>query len=101
MFTDYTVFSPYITDISDSVKNKNGSTHVTTSSKRSGVSSKKSDPLSPGSSRGHHRGRRSRRGQEDRDREEGDWSNLPASNLPDDWGREKEVTEEKQTSTGE
>jgi hypothetical protein len=33
-------------------------------------------------------------------KEGGDWSNLLASNLPEDWGREKEVTEEKQTSTG-
>jgi hypothetical protein len=32
--------------------------------------------------------------------EGGDWSNLLASNLPEDWGTEKEVTEEKQTSTG-
>ena len=63
--------------------------------------SKKTDLLSHGSSSVYHRGRRNRRGQEERDREGGDWSNLPASNLPEDWGREKEATEEKQTSTGE
>ena len=97
------IFSPYVTDISGSMKEKNRSTHasnVTTSSKRSN-GSKKSDLLSPGSSSAHHQGRRSRHGQEERDREGGDWSNLSASNLPDDWGREKEVTEEKQMSTGE
>ena len=86
-----------------SLKDKNRSTRVsniTTSSKRTSGVSKKKDPLSPagGSRDGHRRGRGSGRGQEER--EGGDWRNLPASNLPDDWGREKEVTEEKQTSTG-
>ena len=89
-----------------SLKDKNRSSYmssVTTSGKRGDAVSKKSDPLSPAGSScaaGRHRGRRSRRGQEEMEREGGDWSNLPASNLPEDWGREKEVTEEKQTSTG-
>ena len=70
--------------------------NATTSNKKaSGI--KKSDPLSPDSSRSHHRDRRSRRG---REREGSDWSNFSINNLPEDWGREKEVTEEKQTSTG-
>ena len=102
-YTVFFLYITYVTDTSGSVKDKNRSTYVsdvTASSKRSS-GSKKTDPLSPGSSSGHHRGRRSRRGQEERDREGGDWSNLPASNLPEDWGREKEVTEEKQMSTGE
>ena len=102
-YTVFFLYITYVTDTSGSVKDKNRSTYVsdvTVSSKRSS-GSKKTDPLSPGSSSSHHRGRRSRRGQEERDREGGDWSNLPASNLPNDWGREKEVTEEKQTSTGE
>ena len=72
----------------------------TTTSKRSSAVGKKPS-VSPATS---HRGRRSGRGQEGSrynvGEEGGDWSNLPASNLPEDWGREKEVTEEKQTSTG-
>ena len=44
----------------------------------------------------------------DRGRESNNWeeeerrdlTNLLPSNLPDDWGREKEVTEEKQMSNG-
>lgn len=85
------------------VKDKNRPTHVssaTTNTKKATSGSKKNDQLSPSSSRSHHRGRRSRRGQGDRERDGGDWSNLPVSNLPEDWGTEKEVTEEKQTSTG-
>ena len=70
-------------------------TATTSSSSVRGID-KKRDPLSPSSSSRHHRGRRSRRGQV----EGGDLSNLATSNLPDDWGREKEVTEEKQVSSG-
>ena len=96
----YHLFFPPLTDFSGSVKDKNGTT-CTTSKRSSAVSKKPS--VSPAA--GHpYRGRRSGRGQEgsryDVGEEGGDWSNLPASNLPEDWGREKEVTEEKQTSTG-
>ena len=98
IFTAYRYFFSPLTDFSGSVKDKNR----TTTSKRSSAVSKKPS-VSPAA--GHrYRGRRSGRDQEgsryDVGEGGGDWSNLPASNLPEDWGREKEVTEEKQTSTG-
>ena len=59
--------------------------------------SKKDPQLSSGQHGRRSLSRRSRRGREDERRE---LANLPLSNLPEDWGTEKGVSEEKQLSSG-
>ena len=76
----------------------------TTSSRGKSVIQKKGPAFSP--SNGQHRlglqAWRSGRVQADgvRNGDYSDFTNREACNLPDDWGVEKEVTEEKQVSAG-
>ena len=78
---------PYLSSVG-SVRGKSRSTRVSSNS------AKKKDPSS--SSRRGRGARRDRLGVD----EQSELSNLPTSNLPEEWEKEKGVSEEKRISSG-
>ena len=92
MSSYYSLNTQYAASVVDKNRNYVSTTAAVTKNK-----SKKDPQLSSGQRGRRSLARRSQRGREDESR---GLANLPLSNLPEDWGTEKDVSEEKLVSSG-